>query len=75
VTGGGQGIGKAIAKRLLKDGLQVIIAELDQEAGEEAEIDLKHFGTVEFIRTDVANEEMVGWCGRLDSRFGHESWA
>jgi NAD(P)-dependent dehydrogenase (short-subunit alcohol dehydrogenase family) len=59
VTGGGQGIGKAIAKRLLKNGMQVIIAELDQEAGEETERELKAFGVVKFIHTDVANEEMV----------------
>jgi NAD(P)-dependent dehydrogenase (short-subunit alcohol dehydrogenase family) len=59
VTGGGQGIGKAIAKRLLNDGMQVIIAELDQEAGEETESGLKPFGAVKFIHTDVANEEMV----------------
>jgi len=59
VTGGGQGIGKAIAKRLLKAGMQVIIAELDQEAGEEAEKELEPFGAVKFILTDVANEEMV----------------
>ena len=57
VTGGGQGIGKAIAKRLLKGGMQVIIAELDQESGEETESELKPFGAVKFISTDVANEE------------------
>jgi NAD(P)-dependent dehydrogenase (short-subunit alcohol dehydrogenase family) len=59
ITGGGQGIGKAVAKRLLKDGMQVIIAELDREAGEETESDLEPFGAVKFIHTDMANEEMV----------------
>jgi NAD(P)-dependent dehydrogenase (short-subunit alcohol dehydrogenase family) len=41
VTGGGQGIRKTIAKRLLKDGMRAIIAELDQEAGDETVIELK----------------------------------
>ncbi len=59
VTGGGQGIGRAIIKRLLKDGMQVIIAELDREASEETESVLKPLGAVKFIRTDVTNEEMV----------------
>ena len=38
VTGGGQGIRKAIAKRLLKGGMQVIIAEFDQETDEETRV-------------------------------------
>jgi len=29
VTGGGQGIGKAIVKRLLGDGMRVVIAEME----------------------------------------------
>lgn len=37
VTGAGQGIGKAIALRLLLDGAAVVIAELDEEAGRETD--------------------------------------
>ena len=33
VTGGGQGIGKGIVKRLLEEGMSVVIAEVDEEAG------------------------------------------
>jgi NADP-dependent 3-hydroxy acid dehydrogenase YdfG len=43
----------------LKDGMQVIMAELDQEAGEETESEMRSFGAVKFTHTDVANEEMV----------------
>ena len=35
VTGGGQGIGKAIASQFLAAGLKVAIAEIDAEAGQE----------------------------------------
>ena len=38
VTGGGQGIGKGIVKRLLEEGMSVVIAEIDEEAGRETEI-------------------------------------
>ncbi len=34
VTGGGQGIGKGIVKRLLEEGMSVVIAEIDEEAGQ-----------------------------------------
>lgn len=38
VTGGGQGIGKGIAKGLVAEGVQVVIADRDGEAaGETAE--------------------------------------
>ena len=48
VTGAGQGIGKAIASRLLQDGYTVIIAEKDREAGRKAKKDLLSFGGVDF---------------------------
>ena len=34
VTGGANGIGKACARRLSEDGCQVVIADIDQQAGE-----------------------------------------
>jgi len=59
VTGGGQGIGKAIVQRLLREGLSVVVADLDNEAGEETEKDLVSLGRVKFIHADVADEQMV----------------
>ncbi|HUL31114.1 MAG TPA: SDR family oxidoreductase [Thermodesulfobacteriota bacterium] len=68
VTGGGQGIGKGIAKRLLEEGMSAVIAEMDKEAGQEAEAELKHLGPVLFIRTDVRDEASVKNCVALVTR-------
>jgi NAD(P)-dependent dehydrogenase (short-subunit alcohol dehydrogenase family) len=59
VTGGGQGIGKAIVRRLLQEGMDVIIAELDAEAGEETVEAYASLGDVRFIQTDVSSEKSV----------------
>ncbi|MGQ4649689.1 glucose 1-dehydrogenase [Lyngbya aestuarii] len=59
ITGGGQGIGKAIAQRFLKEGLTVVIAEIDQEAGKETEAEYSNLGKIRFVYTNIACEETV----------------
>jgi NAD(P)-dependent dehydrogenase (short-subunit alcohol dehydrogenase family) len=59
VTGGAQGIGKGIAKSFLEAAMKVVIADIDEEAGKEAEEELARFGEVLFVHTDVASEPMV----------------
>lgn len=59
VTGGGQGIGKGIARRLLAEGMAVVIADSDREAGEETAAEFAPLGAVSFLETDVGDEESV----------------
>lgn len=59
ITGGAQGIGKATACRLLDDGISVVIADIDADAGSQAVEDLASHGTVHCFEADVAQEPMV----------------
>ena len=59
VTGGGQGIGKGIALRLLQEGMTVVLAEVDEEAGRETAAELEAWGAVRFTPVDVADEKSV----------------
>lgn len=60
VTGGGQGIGAAISQSFAEVGAKVVIAEIDEEAGNERERILKRNGyEVSFIKTDVSDESSV----------------
>lgn len=59
VTGGGQGLGRAIAEALLRAGARVWMAERDAEAGTETCAELSALGPVEFVQTDVADLEAV----------------
>lgn len=60
VTGGAQGIGRAIAARLVADGYTVIVADADAEAGREVERALG--SAVRFVKCDVADESQVKAC-------------
>lgn len=63
VTGGGQGIGKAIAALLLSRGFSVTLAERNEHTGHAAAEDLKdRGGRVRFVPTDVGDEESVAAC-------------
>jgi len=59
ITGGAQGIGKAIAKAFLEKGWNAVIADIDREAGEETAREFETLGTIAFIQTDVSNEKQV----------------
>jgi len=72
ITGGGQGIGKAIAMHLLNLGMAVVIAEIDEEAGRETVAELRQHGEILGVPTDVAEEGQVQHL--IDTtleRFGH----
>ncbi len=60
VTGGGQGIGRAISRRFASEGANVVIAETDEEAGLENEKYIKELGfEAIFIKTDVSDADRV----------------
>jgi NAD(P)-dependent dehydrogenase (short-subunit alcohol dehydrogenase family) len=59
VTGGAQGIGLATSRMLLERGYHVAIADIDEEAGQEAVSALAVHGPVRFYGADVAREEDV----------------
>jgi len=52
ITGGAWGIGSRIARRLKADGFRVVIADVDQDAGERVRAELG----VEFVLADSASE-------------------
>ncbi len=58
VTGGAQGIGKAIAAGLVRNNFYVIIAEINEEAGKTAVEDLGENNS-RFVACDVAKEQDV----------------
>src|SRR5690625_2560430 len=60
VTGGGQGIGQAIAERLHADGLKVAIADLNLEAATRVAEKLgNQAGGAKAIQVDVADRDSV----------------
>jgi hypothetical protein len=74
ITGGAQGIGKAVARRFLAEGARVALVDVDAEAGEETRREFGPLGEVVFVPGDVGIEatarravkKVVGRFGRLD---------
>lgn len=62
ISGGAQGIGKGIARHFLEQGMRVVIADIDAEAGNECLQEYKPLGDIYFIPTDVSNEASVAQC-------------
>lgn len=73
VTGAGDGIGRAAARRLALDGASVVIADLDPVSGADAERELRQDlgARAVFVPTDVlVEEEVKGVVDRTVDAFG-----
>jgi NAD(P)-dependent dehydrogenase (short-subunit alcohol dehydrogenase family) len=43
----------------LEEGMKIVIADIDEEAGQETEAEFKKLGNIRFIQSDVSDEESV----------------
>ncbi|MFD2923648.1 SDR family NAD(P)-dependent oxidoreductase [Halobacillus naozhouensis] len=74
ITGGAGGIGKGIAKAMLKEGAKVVIVDINKDAGQSTMKDLTKFGKTHFILKDISIaehsteiiQETIDTFGKLD---------
>lgn len=59
ITGGGQGLGRAYAQRVVADGGRVIIADLNHESGARVVDELGGGDTARFVHLDVGDPQSV----------------
>jgi len=62
ITGAGQGIGLAYARRFLDEGARVVVAEINPERAERAMATLDAGDRATFVRTDIADEDSARAC-------------
>ena len=68
VTGGGHGIGRALCRRLHRDGIKVVVADLDLSAAETVAAEVNGIA----IRVDVADEsDIVALVERVEDEIGN----
>lgn len=59
ITGAGSGIGKETALLFAKEGARVVVADVNEKAGEETVVEIKKNGEGFFVKLDVSNREQA----------------
>ncbi|MFZ2411422.1 MAG: 3-oxoacyl-ACP reductase FabG [Candidatus Methanoperedens sp.] len=59
ITGAGSGIGKETALLFAKEGAKVVVADMNEKAGEETVEEIKKNGEGFFVKLDVSNREQA----------------
>ncbi len=72
ITGGGSGIGKALALVMARNGGDIVIADLDEKGAEQTAREVRELGRKALgIRVDVAHEPgMIALVHRVEAEFG-----
>src|SRR5918994_5693165 len=71
ITGAGQGIGLAYAKRFLEEGAKVVVAEINEDRAASAMDQLEKLGDAAFVPTDISDEQSALACAaQTKEQFG-----